>query len=188
MNRRQALLLTAALITVGLASLGIVWMRSEPSPVDPVDIGDTQAVQGPTGRQAAIYFPATSGMLEPELREVPADLDPAARKRWLAEQLVTGPKTEGLRSALPNGTQVAGVFAAPDGTVYIDFTIPEAVGMGSTEELLAIYSIVNTMLLDDEAARWVVILINGRQRDSIAGHVDTSMPLAARPDLIREAG
>ncbi len=178
----------AALVAVGIAGLGIVWLRTQPSPAAATDTGDTEPVQSSAGSQAAVYFPATSGMLEPELRTMPAELQPTARRRWLAEQLVEGPTTEGLRPALPDGTQVASVFTAPDGTIYVDFKISETVGMGSTEEMLALYSIVNTLLLDDEAARWAVILINGRQRDTIAGHVDTASPLAARPDLIREAG
>lgn len=188
MNRRRALLLTATLITVGLASLGIAWLKTDPSPEDATDPGGSESVRATRSPQAAVYFPATSGMLEPEVRALPADLDPAARRRWLAEQLVAGPKSEELRPALPAGTQVASVFTAPNGTVFVDFTISETVGMGSTEEMLALYSIVNTMILDDEAGHRAVILINGRQRETLAGHVDTSMPLAARPNLIREAG
>ena len=60
--------------------------------------------------------------------------------------------------------------------------------MGSAEELLALYSIVNTMLLGNEGARSTVLLINGRQRETFAGHFDTSRPLYPRPDLIREPG
>ncbi|MFQ5525745.1 MAG: GerMN domain-containing protein [Thermoanaerobaculia bacterium] len=146
----------------------------------------TQNLDGPI---ASIYFPATSGLLEPELRPAPAGLDRAERTFWLAEQVVAGPQTSGLRPALPAGTEVASVFAAPSGTVFVDFTLSgETAGMGSRDELLALYSVINTILGDDENAERVVILINGRQRETLAGHVDTSQPLAARPDLIREAG
>ena len=142
------------------------------------------------GLPSALYFPAASGMLELEMRTAAADLDPSARKRWLAEQLVAGPESKDLRPALPAGSQVASVFATPDGTIFIDFTVPESAGkgMGSAEELLALYSIVNTMLLGNEGARSTVLLINGRQRETFAGHFDTSRPLYPRPDLIREPG
>lgn len=188
MNRRRALLLVAALAAVALASLGVLWLTTGSSPEVGSDSGGPLPAVVATGSQAALYFPAASGMLETEMRATPLDLDPAARPQWLAEQLVAGPESGGLRPALPTDTQVASVFAAPDGTVFVDFKISESVGMGSTEELLALYSIVNTVLLDDEAARRVVVLINGRQRETLAGHLDTSVPLSARPDLIREAG
>lgn len=188
MNRRHALLLAAALIAVVLASLAVRWLRLSPAVDDTVRVGSAETVPATMSSAAALYFPATSGWLEPEMRTLPTDLDPDARERWLAEQLLAGPESEGLQAALPDGTRVASVFAAPDGTVFVDLKISETLGMGSTEEMLSIYSIVNTMLLNDEAAQRVVILINGRQHDSLAGHVDTSSPLTPRPDLIREAG
>ncbi len=189
MNRPRVLQLTAALIPVGLVVLGIIWWKSASSPESAERSGGGQSVPRPSS-PAAIYFPATSGMLELEVRMAPGDLDPSARLRWLAEQLVAGPDSPDMRLALPAGTQVESAFAAPDGTVFVDFTIPESsgFGMGSTEELLALYSIVNTMLLNDEAAHSTVLLINGRQRETLAGHLDTSRPLFARPDLIREPG
>ena len=192
MNRPRALQLTAALIAAGLVVLGIVWWQAGASPESAVRSGTKQAVPavpGP-GSQSALYFPAASGMLELEMRTAPADLEPSARKQWLAEQLVAGPESKGLRPALPAGTQVASVFTTSDGRIFVDFTIPEStgVGMGSAEELLALYSIVNTLLLGDEDARSTVLLINGRQRETFAGHFDTSRPLYPRPDLIREPG
>lgn len=192
MNRPRTLQLTAGLITAALVVLGVVWWQAGSSPESAVRPGGKQAI--PTvpgsGSQSALYFPAVSGMLELEMRTAPADLEPSARKQWLAEQLAAGPKSRDLRPALPAGTRVASVFTAPGGTIFVDFTIPESPGkgLGSAEELLALYSIVNTMLLGDEDARFAVILINGRQRETFAGHFDTSRPLVPRPDLIREPG
>jgi hypothetical protein len=187
MNRRRAPLLTAALTTVALAGLGAFSACTGPAPESALEPGgeETGSAAGP---QATLYFPAASGMLEVEMRPTPSDLPSPDKKLWLAEQLVAGPTSEGLRSALPAETRVASVFAAPDGTVFVDFIIPETVGMGSTQELLTVFSVVNTLLLDDDAAQRVVLLINGRQRETLAGHLDTSIPLAERPDLVREAG
>ena len=188
MNRRMALLLTAAVVTVGLFAVAIQLFKKDPSPADAVSGSPPEAAEEGAEQSATLYLPAESGMLEAETRAAPGHADTASRMRWLAEQLLAGPQGEGLGPALPEGTQVASVFAALDGTVFVDFTLPsEGVGMGSTEEILALYSVVNTLVLDDERTQRVVILLNGRQRDTLAGHVDTSRPLAARRDLIREA-
>ena len=40
------------------------------------------------------------------------------------------------------------------------------------------------MLLNVGEARAVVLLWNGRQRKSFAGHLDTARPLVANPDLV----
>ena len=178
----------AAIAAIILVGGGILLWKKRPASEDGPSPTPAATVRAETGEPASLYFPATSGMLEVELRAAPV-LDPADRRRWLAEQLVAGPEGPNLRPAFPAETQVASVFEAPDGTVYVDFTLPENTGgMGSTEELLTLYSVVNTLLLDDPTAKRAVLLINGRQRETLAGHLDTTRPLYPRPNLIREAG
>jgi len=189
MTLPQASRLAAAAVAVVLAALAVFWWRTRPAAEEPTRTETGVAAPVLSASEAAFYFPASSGWLELEVRELPLDLDPADRKRWLAEQLLAGPESEGLRKPLAEA-EVSGVFAAPDGTVFLDLTIPESngLGMGSTQELLAVYSVVNTLVLDDPSADRVVLLVNGRQRETLAGHLDTSGALRARPDLIREPG
>lgn len=59
---------------------------------------------------------------------------------------------------------------------------PEAVklALGSEDELLAVYSLVNTVALNDIAGvESVVLMWDGRQPETFAGHVDVSRPLVA---------
>ncbi len=49
-----------------------------------------------------------------------------------------------------------------------------------------LYSLVNTVLLNTPEANRLVVLWNGRQPETFAGHIDTARPLAARPNLIAE--
>lgn len=190
MNRRSASRLLTALVAVALVALAIVWWKTRDQPIQTSVTRAAANAATASGPDAALYFPATSGLLELEVRSTPIDLDTTERKLWLAEQLLAGPESDGLRRALPAEAQVASVFSAPDGTVYVDLTLPESgqMGMGSTEELLAVYSLVNTLLIGDETAERAVLLINGRQRESLAGHLDTARPLEARPDLVRQPG
>ena len=55
---------------------------------------------------------------------------------------------------------------------------------GSQTELLAVYSLVDTILLNVPEMEAVILLWNGRQLLTFAGHLDTSLPLRADSDLI----
>ncbi len=72
-----------------------------------------------------------------------------------------------------NAEEVADLVPAPR---------PEAVklALGSEDELLAVYSLVNTVALNDiEGVGSVVLMWDGRQPETFAGHVDVSRPLMA---------
>ena len=55
---------------------------------------------------------------------------------------------------------------------------------GSLAERATVYSLVNTLLLNVEGTRAVTLLWNGVQRESFAGHLDTTRPLSADTSLV----
>ena len=55
---------------------------------------------------------------------------------------------------------------------------------GSMQELLTVYSLVNTLLVNLPTASAVQILIDGREADTLAGHVDLRRPLRKNEALI----
>ena len=177
----------------GLPALGLLLVLlqggcGDGSSPDVAEPGTVEAGGAGEGRAVLLYFPAASGRLAAESRSAPEELEAEALREWIVRQIVAGPQLEGLARAVPQGTEVAGVYDAPDGKTYVDLTIPgDSPAMGSTDELLAIYSLVNSVLLNEESADAVVLLVNGRQRQTFAGHVDTSRSLAARSDLIGES-
>jgi hypothetical protein len=52
---------------------------------------------------------------------------------------------------------------------------------GSTLELLTVYAIVNAVTANLSSVERVQILIDGRQADTLAGHVDLRRPFDATP-------
>lgn len=61
--------------------------------------------------------------------------------------------------------------------------------VGSKQELLAVYSLVNTVAMGSEAVEKVVLLLDGKQPETLAGHVDLARPLRPDPTWIgRELG
>ena len=56
---------------------------------------------------------------------------------------------------------------------------------GSTGEILTIYSIVDTLTLNFPEIKDVQILVEGRKKDTIAGHIDITTPLAPDKQIIK---
>jgi hypothetical protein len=78
------------------------------------------------------------------------------------------------------------VLLLEDGTLVADLRSAESAdppSSGSTVETLRVYSLVHTLLRNIPEAKQVVLLWNGRQRPSFAGHVDTAHALRLRPEL-----
>ncbi len=114
------------------------------------------------------------------------------------------PPIEGVLPALPAGVRLLTVELL-DGVAYVDLTtveidsgtgevaatasrspvVLERPAMGLREELLAVYSLVNSLTANNLGIDRVVLMWNGEQRPTFAGHVDTTRPLMA--DLERNA-
>ena len=106
-----------------------------------------------------------------------------------------GPTEAGVRAAiealikdpsstLPNGTILRHV-SIRGSTAFIDLSEEAASGVsGSSGEILAVYSIVNTVTLNFQDIKDVQILIEGKKAETLAGHIDISQPIPADKKLI----
>ena len=95
-------------------------------------------------------------------------------------ELVKGPKTD-LISTIPEETEVREVFLDEKGCAYVDFSraISRNHPGGTTGELVTISSIVSTLTANfPEEIQKVQILIDGKEAESIAGHIDISRPIS----------
>jgi spore germination protein GerM len=137
-----------------------------------------------------LYFPGDGERLHAERRELPPAGGVEERITALVEALLAGPSGAGLQAPLPEGVHLRKVYLAENGLAYLDFQSPDGApppASGSLREILTIYSLVDTVLLNFEQLDRVVLLWNGRQLQTFAGHVDTMRPLAAEADLIAAA-
>lgn len=196
MTPRQANLATAVGLVAFMALLALTAPRwaailRSPAAVPPEgeEAEPTPSPEGPPAGEAArrirvrLYFEAPDrGALLPEEREVVYSSDLAAQLRTVVEELAKG-STTGLLPTLSPGTRVLEVFVRRDGVAYVDLSGEAASGLpgGSQPELLAVYSVVNTVVTNFPATSRVQILVNDQAVASLAGHVDLSRPLA--PDM-----
>ncbi len=101
------------------------------------------------------------------------------------EEIIAGPRNAKLGKTLPHGTRLLKVYVK-DKTLYADFSgeIMKNHGGGSSGELQSIYSIVDTVTLNFPDIRDVQILVEGKKQETLAGHIDISLPLGPDKKII----
>jgi spore germination protein GerM len=160
----------------------------ESIPVEPAEEGSPGA-SGDTTTSirtlvVEVYFPsAEEDGLVAEAREIFATAAPGDRAKQIVADLISGPATDLAVRALPRDTKLRQIYVLDDGVAYIDFSaeLRDGLGGGSSGELLAVYSIVDSVALNVSEIRRVGILINSKPVETLNGHVDLRRPL--RPDI-----
>jgi spore germination protein GerM len=128
---------------------------------------------------ATLFYVSDDGSeLVPVSREVPYGATPAEQARRIAEAQVQTPP-QGTMSAIPAGTAVRGLYITSHGDAYLDLSKEIVTGHsgGSLDEALAIYAIVDALTANLADVTAVQILIDGKQVDTLVGHLDLRHPL-----------
>ena len=149
-----------------------------------VQAADTQESDMPV---VHLYFAdKENSFLIAEERVLFHSADPAEFGKIIINALIDGPR-EGLMRTIPAGTMLRALYVTQDGTAYVDITktIKERHPGGSKSEIITIYSIVNSLILNISEINAVKILIEGRESMTLAGHIDLRLPFKANMLLIR---
>jgi hypothetical protein len=90
------------------------------------------------------------------------------------------PVVEPLVSAIPPGTTLRAVFITKTGDAYVDLSADARTAHpgGTVNELLTVYTIVNALTVNLPAVTGVQLLVDGKEVDTLSGHVDLRRPLA----------
>ena len=134
-----------------------------------------------------VYFADRSqAFLSAEDRVVPDTGDPVDLGKQIMMALLQGPRGNLMRT-IPSGARLNALFITADGTGYVDLSeaVTEQHPGGCKSEMLTIYSIVNSLVLNVSEVKTVKILIAGREAWTLAGHLDIRFPFKAEMLLIR---
>jgi len=156
---------------------------------DGSDAGEPDSALEPLPRdEVEVFYPSAAGDgLAGERHEIFSTATPGDRVKQIVADLIGGPANPGHARALPAGTRLRQAWVLEDESVaFLDFSseLAEGVGGGSTNELLTVYSIVNSVVANVDEVERVAILINGRTVESLNGHLDLRRPLAADWSLV----
>lgn len=137
---------------------------------------------------ATLYFVSEDGTaLEGKAIDVPLRDSPAAQARALIEAQLATDAPAPLTRAVPPGVTVRGVFLTGRDDAYVDLdsTFVSALPGGSHNELMATFAIVSVITTNLTPVARVQILIDGREVETLTGHVDLREPLRKNEGLIR---
>jgi hypothetical protein len=182
MVRRTALGALVVLVVVAL-----VWMLAAISPRSPMRsapaVASQPAAGAPAGPErkikATLYYISEDGLSLPGVQREVAFADSIGEQaRRIIEAQLTDPPAP-YASAVPAGTALRSLFIGQRGEAFVDFggEIRAKHPGGALEELFTIYAIVNSLTVNLPAVTRVQILIDGKEADTLAGHVDLRHPL-----------
>ena len=130
-----------------------------------------------------VYYPDDSGMKLVEVeREIVID-DSTNKYIAAVETLLEDPAEDNLTKIFPNNAAIRSVKVA-DGLAVVDLDgslLKSFVG-GSTGEEFLIGSVVDTLTNFPEVKR-VKFLVDGKEIETLSGHMDLSTPLERMSDL-----
>jgi spore germination protein GerM len=128
---------------------------------------------------ATLYYVADDGMsLVPAQREVNFGEPVVEQARFILEAQLAAVQAP-LASAVPTGTRLKALYLTEKGEAFVDLSaeITSNHTGGALEELFTVYTIVNVLTVNLPAITHVQILVDGKEADTLAGHVDLRQPL-----------
>jgi len=184
MSRRSIIIVATTFVAIALTAL-IVALAVRPRPAPPAAAAATTtapAEQVSQGRKikAQLFYVSEDGMrLIGVEQDVPYAEQPVDQAREILNAQVA-PVAAPLVSAVPAGTVLRALFLTENGQAYVDLSrdVATAHPGGSLNEMLTIYTIVHALTFNLPAVTSVQLLVDGKEVDTLAGHVDLRRPLS----------
>lgn len=190
MTRNGRLLLIAAVALVIVVGVAITMSierlvqprRADVRPPSPLPPAATAHIT------ATLFYGSLDGQaLVPLRREVPlAEGVLAQGAQILRAQLAAAPPP--LVSVIPKGSSLRAFYVTSRGEAVVDLSREVSVNHpgGSLMESLTVYAIVNAVTANLPGVQRVQLLVDGREVETIAGHIDVRRPLERDVSLVRE--
>jgi Sporulation and spore germination len=182
----------AYLVAVLIAFVGVGWALVRllsPPPAAPAAEITTTAPAETAHITATLYYGSSDGRaLVPVRRDVPLATGVVDQGRQiLAVQFQDAPQP--YVQVVPKGTKLRAFYVTDRGDAFVDLSgdVASAHPGGSMTELLTVYAIVNAITTNLPAIQRVQLLVEGKEVDTIAGHVDIRRPLERDSTLVRDA-
>ena len=167
-----AALLVAGLLT--LLVLGPRWLATVPEDALP----DAAAAVDARKIRARLFYVDEQGIaLRGVEQEVLYGESTAEQARRIIEAQIA-PAPAPHVSAIPAGTKLRTVFFTKAGEIYVDLSAELQTNHpgGTTNETLTVYALVSALTSNLPAVTGVQILVEGKEVDTLAGHLDLRRP------------
>jgi hypothetical protein len=175
-----------AVLAVAVSVVVVVWLVLGGARRQPASTGAPAATGNAAAQPSAerkinvtLFYVGEDGLaLVGASREIPFGEPIAEQARYIIEAQL-GAAQQPLLSAIPEGTSLKAVFVTEHGDAFVDLSADVTTKHtgGVLDELFTVYAIVNALTVNLPAVTRVQILIDGREVDTLAGHVDLRHPL-----------
>lgn len=170
-----------ALVAVLAGLLVVGWPRRFGGSSGKVSAAIPPVAPPPPGRKikARLFYVAGNGTrLAGVERDVAFGEGTVEQARQIIEAQIA-PVAEPFVSAVPPGTALRAIFTTGGGEVYVDLSheVVDAHPGGSMNEVLTVYTLVNALTANLPAVTAVQVLVEGKEVDTLAGHLDLRRPL-----------
>ena len=138
-------------------------------------------------QEVQLFFPTSEGRLRGENRTIqPQNTTQSAHLEALVEALLLGPENPALIPLFEVGVEVDTAYFSDEDLAWILLISPTPAPepSGARWEMARLYSLVNSVQQNLPKSQGVLLLWNGRQPETFAGHIDTTRPLRADLSLI----
>ncbi|MFH1502457.1 MAG: GerMN domain-containing protein [Candidatus Eisenbacteria bacterium] len=167
---------------VGVLAFAVFFLLWEREGTEGLEQGGAIEEEVGRGVQSVVVVfadPSATRLVE-ETREIEVPEDRAKRGMRIMEELARGPRGGGGVRTLPQGTLIRSVVFDDRGGAFVDFSRELIDGHpgGSTGELMTISSVVQTLVRNFPDVAQVTFLVEGRQIESVAGHIDATVPFS----------
>lgn len=143
------------------------------------------AAETRTIRARLLYAAPDGERLIPVEREVPYGEGTLEQAKHIIEAEIA-PAAAPNVSPIPDGTKLIALFLTTRNEAYVNLSgeIRSNHPGGTTNEMLTVYALVNSLTLNLPAITGVQILVDGKEVDTLAGHLDLRRPLLQNDELI----
>jgi hypothetical protein len=137
-------------------------------------------------QEVTLFFSdANERFLVPEKRFVAKEKEPEMQAQEIVKALLAGSKT-GLVNTFPDKAELQGISMEGSDMLVVSFhesLVAHHPG-GSTAEMATLYSLTNTLTANIPAVKKVKVLVGGKERESLKGHVGLQQPFTMNRELI----
>jgi hypothetical protein len=183
MTKRRVALMVAAVLVLVLAAWAVNRVLTRLAGVgpetDPVIVETSALPTAVRHINATLFSGSANGeSLVPYQQEVvlAEGIVPQGREILSAQlERPTPPRV----SVIPEGTTLRAFYVTDSGDAFVDLSteVSSRHSGGSSAELLTVYAVVNAVTANLPTIHRVQILIDGREADTLAGHIDLRSPL-----------
>jgi hypothetical protein len=177
---RHFVIAMAVLLVAVLALSGYAWHMRKTAAATPVVSTDTRPlappVAGPTERVILFVAHDEDGSLRVESAQIPLPSGRQQRAEELLRALVSLYLDKSSPHVLGSGAEVRSVFLVDPGVAVIDLNsaFADTHRSGVLVEELTVASLIHTISSNTPGILKVKILVDGKERETLAGHADLS--------------